>query len=386
MFKATRTATLLTAIGLVAVPAAQASVLLGDIDITGPTSATTLASSGETIVVDPSNIGDIRFTVDGVTPKQSEGVLFGYSTEAGIGGLPRQQVATVGDVTTNVDPDFADYWFATHNITNNGTETRFDLSFVYFPFADGWVSGTVATAGNVVAGTGNGFTATKRTGQGVDVGNYNLSINGVNSATDGYLFTIGAENDDNYTMTRFDGNGGWDVLVIDENDNGVQSGAAGEDGAFSFVYIPETAPNLIAGRVDDDGSVLKNTGDFTVTTDDTSLSVTLDTGQYFLQISDGNGGFLGREDGVLMLNVEKDVAASGGGFDGPDDNFLLQDYVAADEGFRVSSYDLASAPRQTTEWSFAFIQFDNPVQIPEPTTALMLAPTGLFLMRRRNRA
>ncbi|NIP84784.1 MAG: PEP-CTERM sorting domain-containing protein [Planctomycetales bacterium] len=164
--------------------------------------------------------------------------------------------------------------------------------------------------------------------------------------------------------------------MIDQGDDAAD-GTAGEDAPWSFVYIPETATNLIAGRIDDDATVLDSVGSFSVIPRPT-------TGEYLLQISDGMGGFLGKDDGVLLLNVTKDVAPV---FAGADDNFLLQEYSIADEGFIISSHDLAAASDQTTEWSFAFLQFDAPpaLIVPEPNTAALVAMGVLLMVGRRRR-
>jgi len=151
-------------------------------------------------------------------------------------------------------------------------------------------------------------------------------------------------------------------ITISDQGGDASDGDNGEDNHWSFVYIPRTARNLIAGRIDDDATVLDSVGSFSVTAWGT-------TGEYLLKIPDGLGGFLGKDDGVLLLNVTKDVAPT---FPGADDNFLLQEYSSANAGFIVSSHDLASAVDATTEWSFAFLQFDSPVRMPGQGTIFVI--------------
>jgi hypothetical protein len=337
----------------------QTEVLLVDIDINGTTSGTVLNQSGaDTIVIDASNSGDKRMTVNGSHLTQARGVAIAVPTALGIPN-PRQVINVAGELTNPGTSGFPGIWFATNDISSNGSEANYDFAVAHFPFAGRWVAGTVDKDGNVLAGNTTDVTITKRSGAGVGVGNYSLDIAGVNPSTDGYLFTIGAQNETsgNYAPTRIQpDNSGWDITISDQGGDAAD-GTNGENDDWSFVYIPETARNLIAGRIDDDATVLDSVGSFSVAAQPT-------TGEYLLKIPDGLGGFLGKDDGVLLLNVTKDVAP---GFDGADDNFLLQEYSIADEGFIVSSHDLAAANDQTTEWSFAFLQFASPVYIRQPT-------------------
>jgi len=371
--------------GGIVVPPPPADVLLVDIDINGTTSGTVLNQSGtDTIAIDASNSGDKRMTVNGSHLLQAEGVAIAVPTALGIPS-PRQVINVPGELTNPGTGGFPGIWFATNDISGNGSEANYDFAVAHFPFAGGWIAGTVDQDGNVLAGNTTDVTITKRSGTGVNSGNYSLDIAGVDPSTDGYLFTIGAQNENsaNYAPTRIQpDNSGWDITVSDQGGD-AGDGTNGENDDWSFVYIPETAGNLIAGRIDDDATVLDGVGIFSVTARPT-------TGEYLLKISDGLGGFLGKDDGVLLLNVTKDVGPT---FNGADDNFLLQQYSSADEGFIISSHDLSSAADQTTEWSFAFLQFDSPPElsgvIPEPVTmaALSLAVAGLGgYVRRRRRA
>ncbi len=348
--------------GGIVVPEPQTDVLLVDIDINGTTSGTVLNQSGtDTIVIDASNGGDKRMTVNGSHLTQAGGVTIAVPTALGIPS-PRQVINVAGELTNPGTSGFPGTWFATNDISGGGSEANYDFAVAHFPFAGGWIAGTVDQDGNVLAGNTTDVTITKRSGGGVSSGNYSLDIAGVNPSTDGYLFTIGAQNENsgNYAPTRIQpDNSGWDITVSDQGGD-AGDGTNGEDDDWSFVYIPKTASNLIAGRIDNDSTVLDSVGSFSVASRST-------TGEYLLKISDGLSGFLGKDDGVLLLNVTKDVAPV---FDGADDNFLLQQYSSADQGFVVSSHDLAAATDQTTEWSFAFMQFDSPPElsaVPPPS-------------------
>jgi hypothetical protein len=108
-----------------------------------------------------------------------------------------------------------------------------------------------------------------------------------------------------------------------------------------------------------------------------------DTGRYLLQIPDGNGGFLGEEDGFVFGSSSKAASLSGPAVD-PDDNFLEFAYNKEASAWEISSFDLHTAPRQDTEFVFGFTRYATPLEVPEPTVSVGLL-TGLLLLTRRGR-
>src|SRR4030095_17253546 len=97
---------------------------------------------------------------------------------------------------------------------------------------------------------------------------------------------------------------------------GELDGDGAQDGAFHFVYLPYTTPNLSGGRIDDNGAILNGTGNFT--------AVRLSAGIYQVQIPDGAGGFFDASDGLIVGTISKG-ATLGAALD-PDDNFLEISY------------------------------------------------------------
>lgn len=125
---------------------------------------------------------------------------------------------------------------------------------------------------------------------------------------------------------------------------------------FSVLYIPYFAKGLIGGLINEQGQVLQGAG-----TELFAVSK-LGTGQYLLDITDQSP-----DTGILLLTVAKIWSDSGT----PEDNILA--YQALGDDFLIYSYDLPGLTLQDTQFVFAFISFDNPPTIPEPSTLVLLA-------------
>ncbi|MDV6031774.1 MAG: hypothetical protein F9B45_17115 [Phycisphaera sp. RhM] len=127
-----------------------------------------------------------------------------------------------------------------------GTDAAADanVSVAFFPFADNWVGGHVTGGGTLNHGNGLTDADVVRT----DVGRYEVTIPGVtDAALDGFLFVIGNENADNVVQTRaIAGSATYEIAVRDNQ----QDFGDGEDGGFSFVFVPRNAQNLVAGTID----------------------------------------------------------------------------------------------------------------------------------------
>jgi hypothetical protein len=122
---------------------------------------------------------------------------------------------------------------------------------------------------------------------------------------------------------------------------------------FSFVYVPMDAENLVGGRVNTAGAVFQSSGGFTLTPQavDHQVLITIPG-----KTSD---------DGILILTASERVFSSG--VREPDDMFLVYEYDPAAGGFLVSAHDLPGAgPERDAIFSFAFIEFDNPLALPAP--------------------
>ena len=238
-------------------------------------------------------------------------------------------------------------------------EININASVAWFPFMAGWKGGHVLYDGFLPA-KGYGMEDTTVT-KGA-TGYYQVDL-GVDSRTDGMLFTIGAGNSSNVTTTQIDSQGeGWTVKVM-TNQNGSLI-----DSEFSFLYLPYDAENLVGGLYDGDADdALTAFGDFSFTK--------LANGQYSLSI-DGETP----ETGMLVLSITGDSAL--------ENNFIT--YEASGDDFLIESRDLVSGqPLDDAEFYWAFISFDTPVTlnvaaVPEPSTMLLLllgVATTLFLRK-----
>jgi hypothetical protein len=250
----------------------------------------------------------------------------------------------------------------------------------------------------LLAGNGSGVTITPQfniPNSGFGSGHYALSIAGVNALSDGMLFATGGANSASGNVVPvgiLPGGTGWDVRVNDQGGNF----PATEQANWSFVYVPYTADNLLAGgNLSLDTTlypgtvgILSSVGTFTaervdlgpngaITPPGTPDSV-LDAGRFLIKIS-------GKDDttGTLLIGVSK--YATAGGDSGADDNFLTYEYSSILGGWLVETYDLTGAGLQDSDIYFAYFDYNSPIMIPEPSALSLGALAGLasLLVRRR---
>ncbi|MCS7466604.1 choice-of-anchor I family protein [Stieleria sp. ICT_E10.1] len=214
-----------------------------------------------------------------------------------------------------------------------------DVSVAFFPFADNWVGGHVSGGGTLTHGSGLTDAEVVRT----DVGRYEVSIPGVtDAALDGFLFVIGNENADNVAQARaVPGSSVYEVAVRDNQ----QDFGNGEDGGFSFVFVPRNAQNLVAGAIDPFNSgpnaVSLAVGEFSVE----RLDVT-DGGHEWKVTIPGQSP----DTGMLILTNQDNGEI--------EDNFLsYQDDGAG--SFLIRSQDMPGLGRQDERFTFTFIPFDS---------------------------
>jgi len=201
------------------------------------------------------------------------------------------------------------------------------------------------------------------TGGGNHVGQFRLP--GVNSQTDGMLFTVA--NDEGNTVRgnyannapRADGSG-WDVWVrgIDESISNPALTPIDNSGSFSFLYVPFNADNLVGGVVRRDGTLKKQVGTYTV--------AKLSTGRYSITIpgkSEATGMLLLQNSGYL-------VSQPAGYTNVADTSFLSYEYGGTNTpstAFIVESRYIAAGPAtalRDAEFSFVYLDFQNPIAPP----------------------
>ncbi|MCA9129759.1 MAG: DNRLRE domain-containing protein [Planctomycetales bacterium] len=212
----------------------------------------------------------------------------------------------------------------------------------YFRFADGWIGGHVDGLGGLLAGSGVLASDVVRD----SAGRYTVTIPGVADATtDGFLIVIGNENADNVISTRaVPGTSTYQVAVRDNT----QDFADGEDGGFSFLFIPRNAQNLVAGAVDAAASAPN--------------SLSLGIGEFTLEKQAVVGG--GNE---WKLTIPGQSPTSGVLLLTNQDNTEIEDNALSyqDDGagsFLIRSHDMPGLGRQDQPFTFAFIPFDNATQ------------------------
>jgi len=188
-------------------------------------------------------------------------------------------------------------------------------------------------------------------------GKLSLASRGVNSVSDGLLFTISADSSSATNITTaspLDDGSGW--LITSRNDNQDNPMFVGEapESAFGFLYVPFDAQGLVGGRIDGDtGNAFKSAGAFTLTH--------ADEGVYELTIAGKTG-----EDGMLLLN-NADMIPGG---QAPDWNYLSYQFDAQKNAFIIQARHFdESFSLEDTDFSFAWVDFTNPLSLTSPSLA-----------------
>jgi len=214
------------------------------------------------------------------------------------------------------------------------------------------------------------------------VGSYDglalLNLAGVNSQTDGMLFTVG--NDEAGGLRGPSANNaalpngqGWYVAVRDiqtsvgspttyATDGGSDAGSS-----FSFIYIPWTADNLVAGHIrGTNGATINGAGTYTLTR--TSV------GHYQLSIpgkTDTNGMLMLLNSGYLnpqpagMSNVVDNsfLSYEYGGTNVPNNVFMINAVAISPDDSSVVFAD--------ADFNFVWVDFTNPLAPPGTTPPVL---------------
>ncbi|MDX1935166.1 MAG: hypothetical protein SFU56_21425 [Capsulimonadales bacterium] len=315
-------------------------------------------------------------------------------------GLPAGIIHSTSAVTPNNPNDVTGSFFipvfAAFESTSpavDNVEFNVDVAVAYFAFSDGWLAGT---AGNGSAGNNQPMTAqSSRFAPGINLGNqfvdqdvnagtYLLNLTGLGaSSQNGILLVGGAKNEDNYALSRDNADGTFTIFCHDN----AQNGASYENDPISFVYVPNTAVNVTAGRVRGDGTLELSFNGFTDGTGGTAITRLDNTGRYLIRIT-------GQTDttGTLIISPE-------GGESNNVDNIVTYEWNPGQNGWIVETRDLSATgaganPQNlnAAEGAFSFAFFSNFLEArpfslsataPEPTSFLFLSLTLGFLPLRR---
>lgn len=269
------------------------------------------------------------------------------------------------------------------------------IAVAWFPYDQGWVAGFFDDPdanGNAVWARGNGWglhsgTAVFGNPSGGQSG-YNspanvltwlqtglglLTLPGVNSTNDGMLFTIGNNEADstrgpNANNAVLPDGSGWYVAVRDletsKTDPTIYAQHVGNDAApaFSFLYVPYNADNLVGGHITANGTTGKKAGNFSV--------ARLAAGRYAVTIpgktsADGvlmlqNAGYLASQPSGLTNVVDTSVLSyEFGGTNTPANAFIVESRFVDMSGGGDGVVKLRDA-----DFNFVFVDFQNPLSPP----------------------
>ncbi|MBA3482139.1 MAG: hypothetical protein H0T51_10030, partial [Pirellulales bacterium] len=289
------------------------------------------------------NRGDNSIHIDGVIPAETEGIMLSTVSEglrdnsATGGGAAEFGVATAG-----LSGSPGAWEVHTHKASPAGNE-EFNVNFAMVFF-----------------GADSGFTLGDRVLTDLSGnGHLDVTLSGVDSATDGVLMANPHGNFARVASVKVDG-AGWDVDV--QSTGLLAPGFPGTPpttvpAAVDYVFLPYDTENLVAGRVNADGSVINSTG---VGTNPGEFTLTKDaTGQYLLTVAGRTPA-----QGMLLLN-----AAAGA--DSIADNTMA--YEAEGNAFRIFGIDMITLTErdlggftsfEDTAFSFAFIDYVTPPEAP----------------------
>lgn len=273
-------------------------------------------------------------------------------------------------VYANGDQGSSDLQLGIAGFDDGKGEAVFSVATAYFPYEEGWVGGWV-NGGDAGAGTfGSGGLASS---PGLDpsvvqwtAGIAQVTLPGVNSATDGMLF-VAPTHDDNRSniAASYPTAGGWSVAIReDENDDFSGSTTLGSaQNQFQFLYVPYSATNLIGGRIAGTGTAIHEEGGDKFTLTRTSA------GTYELTVLEADLTTKRTEsDGVLILSVAGTLP---GNPNLANRTFLSYEYDSANQKFIIESRSVAaiSSPNSEnifgddlalidTDFNFAWVDFE----------------------------
>ena len=276
------------------------------------------------------NRGDYSIAIDGAFPALSDGIMFGSINQGKRDNSPTGGEFAYGMIAAG---DEGGGWeFATH-IADPGLGVSSAVEF------------NVNFSGVLI---GNDTPFQKGANAAQSGGQLTVALPGVNSLNDGVLVAQAWGNNDDYAIATPAADGSnWGVTTYDNNTGKSNQGV-------NWLYLPYSAENLVAGRVDAAGSVLASTNpaDFTL--------VKEDVGTYLLTIAGKTPA-----DGTLLLTGEET--------DGFNDNLLVYDNGPGG-AFRIFGVDMVTYDEKVsltlpsledTNFTFAFIDHDTPPVLSE---------------------
>ncbi|MFC0216971.1 glycerophosphodiester phosphodiesterase family protein [Pseudochelatococcus lubricantis] len=261
--------------------------------------------------IDNSNRGDYHIRAGSATNDAINGIfvasIASNGVDWGFGDGVQYGAASIGYRSDNS-------LFVSVNEAPTGNEFNSDISAAYFDFSR-FTGAWVRNGGNTVVSSA-GFADKAEVSRNSDY-TYTVTLDGVNSLTDGILLVTGGANKGVYTAARPKEDGsGW---VIGTHNN-THNGYVYDNEDFGFTYIPTGHKDVTFGRVLSDGSSSVSNGNYNI--------VKLGTGEYKLTI---NG--LTPKDGALVLSPE--------GLDGANIDNIVS-YQEVEDGWIIQTRDIPS--------------------------------------------
>jgi hypothetical protein len=285
------------------------------------------------------NRGDYQVTINGGNVTYKQGIMLASITQHDRPDFLNQRATVEAGRNPYGDGNLS---LSIMQVGQNNKEVNFNTAVAWFPFDSGFRGAHVNANGTMTSDQANGVSQSMVTR--TNTGRYTVNL-GVNSQTDGMLFTIGNNNDNVVVQTGPAANGAnWDVRVTENNSD---FAATGVDRDWSFLYLPYQTPGLIGGYYDGfTGTNIQSAGNF-------SISRTA-AGQYQLTVAGESP-----TTGMLITSIANEVTS--GSVTAPDDKILT--YEAGANGvFSINTYDLPAASFQDTKFVWAFISFANPIE------------------------
>lgn len=198
------------------------------------------------------------------------------------------------------------------------TEQTSGISVVYFPYSGGWTGASISSAGAVISGNlPAGVTISKAFYPGAYV------VNGLSTA--GNLFAVPNGNNggqaDNVLAVRIE-NGRWTVSVRDNE-------GQGQDGSFTFLYVPPQSTGVFAAAVSRTGIVSSMNASLA------SLGATTVTSASGIDITIGDGSVVNPSTALLLVSTDTTADGQNGV---SADNLVA--WSANGNSFHVFSQDL----------------------------------------------
>lgn len=276
-----------------------------------------------------TNLGDNSISADGALPIAADGVMFATVSE----GLRINSTSTGGR---------DGYGTIGVSLTGTGSPGTWE---VHNGAADPGAGEMNVNFSAVLFGADSGFQMASQQPVAA-VGGLTVNLPGVDSATGGVLMAVNYGNDYQYETVTPVGSG-WRI------DNYLDTATA-VAGDANYVYLPYTTENLVAGRVNADGTLINSTDplDFTLTTETVFNLDGITTHLEYILTIDGRTP----DQGMLLLNAVGEGDSI--------DNYLV--YEPDGNSFRILGLDMITTDEEnfgelvepeSTAFSFAFIDF-----------------------------